>query len=372
MRVLVLNAGSSSLKASLLDGAGLTTIARVQVDLGSDATVALDLSQAVGRVVGQLANGARPEAVGHRVVHGGMRFRAPVQIDDEVLHGIETLRGFAPLHNGIASEVIQAARVLLPGLPQVAVFDTAFHQTLPPRAYRYPVPDAWYADWQIRRFGFHGISVAWSVRRAGELLGRPPGDLNLVVAHLGNGCSVTAVAGGRSVSTSMGLTPLEGLMMGTRSGSIDPGILLYLVRTQRLDVAGLEDALDHHSGLVGVAGGNDVRELDRRAAVGDEDARLALQMFAARAAAGIAAAATALDRLDALVFTGGIGEHASSMRVAIVAALQVLGIAELEDRITTDDCVLSTPQASIAVLRVEAREDAMIAAEVEALLRQPV
>ena len=368
VRVLVLNAGSSSLKGSLLEAAGSTTIARVGQDLGSDATLAANVDQAARRVVDQLSRAGRPQAVGHRVVHGGTRFREPVQVDDGVLAGIEELREFAPLHNPIAARVIRTAQALLPGLPQVAVFDTAFHASLAPAEYRYPVPTGWFADWRIRRFGFHGISVAWSVSRAAELLARPAAGLRLVVAHLGNGCSVTAVAGGRSVSTSMGLTPLEGVMMGTRAGSIDPGILLYLLRTGRLDAAGLEQALDHRSGLLGVAGSADVRELEARASAGDGDARLALDLFVARTAAGIAAAASALPRLDALVFTGGIGEHAARLRQAIVARLGVLGIPEIEAAPATVDCLLTGPQAPVAVLRVEAREDAMIAREVERLV----
>ena len=368
MRVLVLNAGSSSLKGSVLEAAGSTTIARAGQDLGSDATLAANIDQAVRRVVDQLVQSARPQAVGHRVVHGGTRFREPVVVDDGVLAGIEALREFAPLHNPIAARVIRTAQTLLPGLPQVAVFDTAFHAGLAPAAYRYPVPPEWFEDWQIRRFGFHGISVAWSVSRAAALLERPATAMHLVVAHLGNGCSVTAVAGGLSVSTSMGLTPLEGLMMGTRAGSIDPGILLFLLRTGRLDAAGLEQALDHRSGLFGVAGSADVRELEARAAAGDGDARLALDLFAVRAAAGIAAAASALPQLDALVFTGGIGEHAARLRQAIVARLGVLGVPQIEAAPVTADCLLTGAWAPVKVLRVEAREDAMIAREAERLL----
>jgi acetate kinase len=349
MSVLVLNAGSSSLKGSLLENGGTLTLGRVETRLGDDATQARGIESAVRQIVEQLARDRRPRIVGHRVVHGGTRFHQPVLVDDGVLEGIEAMAGFAPLHNPVAAQVIRAARSALQDVPQVAVFDTAFHATLEPAEYRYPLPARWYEEWGIRRFGFHGISVAWSAQRASELLRRPASELNLVVAHLGNGCSVTAVAGGRSVSTSMGLTPLEGLMMGTRAGSIDPGILLYLLRQGRVDAAGLESALDHESGLVAIASS-------------------ALEMFAHRAASGIAATATALPSIDALVFTGGIGEHAARVRQSIVARLGVLGLDPIEAIDLNQDGPLSGAKARIAVLRIEAREDALIAREAERLL----
>jgi len=368
MAVLVLNAGSSSLKGSLLEAGGSVTIGRAESALGADASKERGVDQAVRHIVDELARGGRPLAVGHRVVHGGTRFREPVRVDSTVLESIEALAEFAPLHNPVAAQVIRTARALLPDIPQVAVFDTAFHATLEPAQYRYPVPTAWFEEWGIRRFGFHGISVAWSTARAAELLGRPAADLQLVVAHLGNGCSVTAVAGGRSLSTSMGLTPLEGLMMGTRPGSIDPGILLYLLRTGRIDAAGLERALDHGSGLLAIAGSADLRELQGRADRGDPQARLAMEMFVLRAAAGIAAAASALAQLDAVVFTGGIGEHAAGVRRAIVDRLGVLGLPRIEAIEMTEDGPLTDASAAIAILRIEAREDALIAREVERLL----
>ncbi|HYM49513.1 MAG TPA: acetate/propionate family kinase [Candidatus Limnocylindrales bacterium] len=369
MRVVVLNAGSSSLKGSLLDDAGAVTLARSQTDLGPDATVAANIDQAVRRTAAELQRVSPARAVGHRVVHGGVRLVGPVVVDEAVLREIEALREFAPLHNGIAAQVIRSARRLWPGLAQVAVFDTAFHAAMPEVAYRYPVPDAWYASWGIRRFGFHGISVSWAVQRAAAMLRRPASQLDLLVAHLGNGCSVTAVHAGRSANTSMGLTPLEGLMMGTRSGSIDPGIMLYVLRARGLSPQDLESTLDHRAGLLAVGGSADVRELEARAGRGDERARLALEMFAQRTAAGIAAMATALPRLDALVFTGGIGEHAGTVRRAIVARLGPLGIAPIEDVASAEDGPLSAPGAPVAILRIEAREDAMIAAEVERLLQ---
>jgi acetate kinase len=251
----------------------------------------------------------------------------------------------------------------------VAAFDTAFHADLQPAGYRYPVPEAWFRDWGIRRFGFHGLSVAWSVARAAELLGRPVDGLRLVIAHLGSGCSVTAVDSGRSVDTSMGMTPLEGLMMGTRAGSIDPGILLALLRDRRATLAELEDVLDHCSGLLGLSGRSaDVRELLVAEAAGDGAAALALELFVRRAAAGMAAAATCLPTLDAVVFTGGIGENSGRMRARIAASLSVLGIPMIPNADVDEDVVLTDAARTPAVLRIEAREDIVIADAVRSAL----
>jgi acetate kinase len=251
----------------------------------------------------------------------------------------------------------------------VACFDTAFHATLMEPAFVYPLPWAWYADWGIRRFGFHGLSVAWSVRRAAEILARTADGLNLVVAHLGSGCSVTAVKSGKSVSTSMGLTPLEGVMMGTRSGSVDPGILLQVLRQHGVSADRLEEVLDHESGLLGVSGvSGEMKAVAEAAAGGNTRAQLAIDIFVRRAAAGVAVAATSLPRLDALVFTGGIGEHAADVRAAIVDRLAPMGLAPLAQTSGSGDGPLSAPGARSAVLRVAAREDIVIA-EAAALLR---
>jgi acetate kinase len=278
------------------------------------------------------------------------------------LKGIEALGEFAPLHNPVAAATIRAAQVALPATPQVAAFDTAFHATLGEEQFVYPVPWRWTREYGIRRFGFHGLSVEWSTGRAAELLGRPAAELGLVVAHLGSGCSVTAVLGGKSVATSMGLTPMEGLMMGTRAGSIDPGILLYMLRTRRAGWHELADVLDHQSGLVGVSGqAVGMRELEKAAGDGNRRARLAIDMFVSRAAAGIAAVATALPRLDALVFTGGIGEHSAMVRSAIVRRLAPLGLGALPATDVRNDAVISARGIVVAVLRIAAREDAVVA-----------
>jgi acetate kinase len=351
--VLVLNAGSSSLKASIVEPPD-TTIARSEIDWGADASRRSSRDQGLRDALEALgiegAADAHLGAVGHRVVHGGTRFTNASLIDDGVMEAIRAVSDLAPLHNDVALATIAAARRALPDVPHVACFDTAFHATLQAEAYRYPVPERWFADWGVRRFGFHGLSVAWATRATARLLGRDAVDLAIVVAHLGSGCSVTAVDGGRSVDTSMGMTPLEGLMMGTRSGSIDPGIATRLLLDGRLTADALADALDHASGLLGISGRtSDVRELLDAEAAGDERSALALAMFVRRAAAAIAAAATTLPRLDAIVFTGGIGSNSAPIRDRIASRLAVLGVGREGAR------------AAVAILPVEAREDLVIA-----------
>jgi acetate kinase len=391
MRVLVLNPGSSSLKSSVIEtasipeagadglypaasAASLAPLGEFGVDWGVDATDGGDPADDIRALLRKYAAAGIPPAslgaVGYRVVHGGTELRQPVRVTSEVIAQVTALTDLAPLHNGIAAATMTAGLAAIPHLPHVAVFDTAFHATLPEEAYRYPVPDRWYTEWGVRRYGFHGISVAWSTERAAALLARPVGELRTVVAHLGSGCSVTAVDGGRSVATSMGLTPLEGLMMGTRAGSIDPGILFYLLRTERMTADELAEELDHGSGLVGVSGRtSDVRDLLRMRAKGDERAALALDIFVRRAAECVAAAATALPAIDAIVFTGGIGENAAGLRARIVARLGSIGVAPIAEESVTEDAVLArlapvpTPGSSPAVLRIVAREDLVVARE---------
>lgn len=354
MRVLVLNVGSSSIKGSVVDSATSSADPTAEVSLGTDATQQRGVDGTVRKLLKKLEiedDGQQVEAVGHRVVHGGTRFRSAVRINDAVLRAIEKLADFAPLHNRVAAHGIRAARAALPRLPQVAAFDTAFHATLSEEQFLYPVPWNWHREYGIRRFGFHGLSVEWSVQRAAGALRRPSDELALVVAHLGSGCSVTAVLNGRSVATTMGLTPMEGLMMGTRSGSIDPGILLYMLRTRRAGWRTLEGALDHQSGFVGVSGRRvGMRELQEAAAKGNRRAQLAIDMFLSRTAAGIAAIATALPRVDALIFTGGIGEHSALVRDGVLQRLAPIVIGQ--------------------VLTIEAREDAVVATQVQGLLQQ--
>jgi acetate kinase len=386
MRVLVLNPGSSSLKSSVIETATIPTaaadgiipaasadslapLAQIDVDWGVDATAGGDPTDDILSLVAKYeAAGISPAslaAVGYRVVHGGATFRQPVPVTRDVIAQVTALTDLAPLHNGIAAATMAAGLTAMPDLPQVAVFDTAFHASLPEEAYRYAVPERWFREWGVRRYGFHGMSVAWSAERAAALLARPVGELRTLVAHLGSGCSVTAVNGGRSVGTSMGLTPLEGLMMGTRAGSIDPGILFYLLRTGRLDPDEMVEELDHRAGLLGVSGRtSDVRELLRLEAAGDEAATLALAIFVRRAAECIAAAATSLPGLDAIAFTGGIGENAAGLRARIVQRLGSIGLAPIRDEAVAEDAVLSSPGSSPPVLRIEAREDLIVAREV--------
>jgi acetate kinase len=378
VRVLVLNPGSSTLKASVLDVRGVRampqTVATSAVAWGDDATW-VDAAAGIRATIEAFearAPVSSIDAVAHRVVHGGPLFRDVTLVDAGVIAELEGLAPLAPLHNPVAVRTIAAALATLRDVPQVAVFDTAFHASLPEAAWRYPVPSRWTDDWGVRRYGFHGLSVEWAVAHAALLLERRTTSLALVVAHLGSGCSVTAVWRGRSVATSMGMTPLEGLMMGTRAGSIDPGIPLYLLRERRLDLAELDRELEHRSGLLGVSGTTaGVRELLAAAHAGDARAKLALDMFVERAAAGIAAAVTALPRLDALVFTGGIGEHAGTIRAQIVDRLGVVGVRPVSAHENGQDRVLKRrPGASggPAVLRVEAREDVVAARHAVAAL----
>ena len=371
-RILVLNFGSSSLKASLIEPPD-HTIARAEERWDSASSDLSDIVPLVRNLLLRLemsVNDTGLDGVGYRVVHGGHRFPGPARISVDVIADIEAVEELAPLHNILALQTIAAGRALLPEVPHVACMDTSFHSTLPEAAYRYPLPELWYTEWGVRRFGFHGLSVAWSVQRASDLLDRPIDDLRLVVAHLGSGCSVTAVDGGRSVDTTMGLTPLEGLMMGTRSGSVDPGVLLHLLESGKLSPVELRRALEHESGLKGVSGlGSDMRQVQEAAGLGDKRAELALAMFIRRSALAVGAAATSLNSLDGVIFTGGIGEHAHAVRKRIVDRLAVLGVSSICNDVEKDsDNILSEPGAGVPVLRVEAREDLVIACETAGLL----
>ena len=361
MRVLVLNPGSSTLKAAVL----VANSGEVVADDTSSGRPVWRAPPPWWRLRLEGLPSEAADAVGYRVVHGGSRYTAPSAVDETLLGAVEELDALAPLHNRRAASVMRAAKLLLPDIQHVACFDTAFHADLPEEAWRYPLPVEWNERWGIRRYGFHGLSISWAVRRASELLQRPLDGLALLVAHLGSGCSVTAIDRGRSVDTSMGFTPYEGLMMGTRAGSVDPGILLRLA-ADGVSVQELADGIGHRAGLAAIAGTSDVREIERRAAGGDTQARLAINMFVRRAAAAIAAAATSLPRIDALVFTGGIGEHSHFIRTRIVGRLAGLGVPD-DLRDADADAVLT--RGPISVLVVQAREDRVIAEQVAAWLR---
>jgi acetate kinase len=359
VRILVVNAGSSSLKLRLLGPAD---------DLLAEADIAAPratLDEAA--LAAWIASAGAIDAVGHRIVHGGERFRDATRIDAGVVEELRALADLAPLHQPKSLAALEAVGRVLPDTPAVACFDTAFHATLPPAAATYAVPAAWRERWGVRRYGFHGLSHAYAARRARELTG---GAARIVTCHLGAGASLAAVRDGRSVDTTMGFTPLEGLVMATRSGSVDPGLLLWLLEREAIGVAEMADALEHDSGLLALAGTADMRAVIARAP-DDEDARLALDVYVHRLRAGIAAMTAALGGLDALVFTGGVGERAPAIRAAAAGGLAFLGVAidpeanEAADR----DADVSAPGAAARALVVLAREDLQIAAQVRAVLR---
>ena len=361
--VLVLNSGSSSVKFALfapdtgervLDGLAekvgtAEAVLRIRRSGGGDV-VEEPLTEGsyqavISRVLDHLAAGAAAArahgagadgagrrqiiGAGHRVVHGGDRFSDSVLVDDEVIAAIREFARLAPLHNPHNLAGIEAVSAIRPGLPQVAVFDTAFHQTMPPCAFRYAVPEEWYTRHGVRRYGFHGTSHRFVSQQAAALLNKPPGELRLVTAHLGNGCSAAAIRDGVSVDTTMGLTTLEGLVMGTRSGDVDPGVFAYLASQTGQSSTELTEVLNTQSGLLGLSGvGNDMRTVEAAAARGDERAQLALEVFVHRLARAIAGLVTNLERLDALVFTGGIGENSPVVRGLVLRRLGFLGLAE--------------------------------------------
>ena len=353
--VLVVNAGSSSLKLSMLDGDDVVAGSELDGWDGHDTSGLARLADRAGP----------PDAVGHRVVHGGPDLRGPVALTAEVEAAIEALTPLAPLHQPRALAGMRAARRVFPGVPAVVSFDTAFHATMPAAAATYAIPLEW-REMGIRRYGFHGLSHAWASRRAAELIGRPIDDLRLVTAHLGAGASLCAVDGGRSVDTTMGFTPLDGLVMATRAGSIDPGALLYLQREHAVSAPEIEAVLERRSGLLGLFGpSGDMREVEAGLGHGDEAARLAYDVYVHRLRSSVGAMAASLGGLDAIVFTGGIGEHASHVRADTCGGLGHLGL-ELDltaNQAAAADADVSKPGAPAATLVVTAREDRQIAAE---------
>ncbi|MCW2992822.1 MAG: acetate/propionate family kinase [Conexibacter sp.] len=335
MKVLVVNAGSSSLKLSLI-GDGDVTLEDAELDAPRAEVDGAALRAALSGALGEA------DAVGHRIVHGGARFVAPVRVDAEVEDALRALTDLAPLHQPKSLAALDAVTELLPDRPRVACFDTAFHTTLPAAASTYALPAAWRERWDLRRYGFHGLSHGWVARQ--EPQGR------VVSCHLGAGASLCAIRDGVSVDTTMGFTPLEGLVMATRSGSVDPGLVLWLLEHGELDADELGGALEHDSGLLGLAGTADMRAVLRLATAGDPRAVLGRDVYLHRLRAGIAAMAAALDGLDTLVFTGGVGEHSAEIRARTTAGLGFLGVTEARTRVMT------------------AREDLEIARQVHHLL----
>ncbi len=362
MRVLVVNTGSSSVKLRLLDGSELTGSA----DLGAPST--LDPSE-VARAVGKLAGESGVDCAGHRVVHGGPSFTSAIVVDDRVRAELESIVDLAPLHLPASLAGLDAVRTALPSVPSVACFDTAFHATIPAEAATYALPVEW-RDLGARRYGFHGLSHAYSARRAAEILDRPVDGLRLVSCHLGAGASLCAVHSGRSVDTTMGFTPLEGLVMATRSGSVDPGLVLWLQRQHGLSADDVFDGLESRSGLLGLAGTADMREVLARTDSGDDTAKLAFDVYVYRVRAAISAMAAAMSGVDAVSFTGGVGEASPAVREGAVAGLEHLGIAVNpgQNEAARGDANVSAPGAVAGVAVVTAREDLEMVRQVESLL----
>ena len=361
MRVIVVNVGSTTVKLSVASGD--ERLDDVTLAISGDSLDERDLRRAMAAL-------GRCDAVGHRLVHGGSHFRSPVVIDDEVRHRLDGVVSLAPLHLPRALACVDLARSLLPDVPHVACFDTAFHATLPDASATYAVPGEWSRRWGLRRYGFHGLSHAWASTRAAELLGRPLDSVRVVTCHLGAGASLAAVRHGVSVDTTMGFTPLEGLVMATRAGTVDPGLVLWLIQEAGVEVPELAEALEHRSGLLALAGTSDMPAILHAEARGDAGARLAVSVYLRSLRAAVASMAAAMDGLDALVFTGGVGEHAAPIRARAADGLGFLGIAVDEGRnaAPTLDAEVSADAASCRTLVVAAREDVQMAREIARLL----
>ena len=398
MNVLVINAGSSSLKYQLLNPASGELLAkglceRIGIDgrftykpqlpgkeAIKEASVSMPThSEAIQTVLNALVDekngviGSMKEidAVGHRVVHGGEKFAKSVVITDEVMQAIEECNPLAPLHNPANIIGIKACQELMPGVPMVAVFDTAFHQTMPPVAYTYAIPYEYYEKDKVRRYGFHGTSHKYVSQRAADMLGKPIEQLKLISCHLGNGSSVTAIEGGKSVDTSMGFTPLAGLPMGTRSGDIDAGILEYLMNKYGMDITEMLTILNKKSGVMGVSGvSSDFRDLEEAFEQGNERAGLAVDMFNYGVKKLIGAYAAAMGGVDAIIFTAGVGENSASQRMAIASGLEFMGVKMDEDanKVRGEERVISAPDSKVTVLLIPTNEELMIAMDTEALV----
>jgi acetate kinase len=364
MRVLTVNAGSSSLKLRLL---------------GGDDEVLADESLPAGetgfdtqRLTDVLNSWRWPDAVGHRVVHGGTRFTGPVRVNDEVRARLDELTALAPLHQPKSLAALDAVTARFPDLPAVVCFDTAFHTTLPAAAATYAVPHQWRQRYGVRRYGFHGLSHAYCARRAAELTGRPLEQLRIVTCHLGAGASLAAIVQGRSVDTTMGFTPLEGLVMATRSGTVDPGLLLWLEEHEQLSPREVATALEYRSGLAALAGTPDMREVENRVAVGDEIAQLAFDVYTHRLVTAIGAMTVAAGGLDVLAFTGGVGEHSPGVRGAATNRLTFLGVGVDADANASADADrdITAPGSAVRTVVVAAREDLQLAHETRSTLAE--
>ncbi|WP_297720285.1 acetate/propionate family kinase [Intestinimonas sp.] len=396
MKVLVINAGSSSLKYQLMDPQTQEVLAkglceRIGIDgrlthkvPATDGKYTFEIpmpthAEAIQAVLDALTNAehgviksmSEIDAVGHRVVHGGEKFASSVLIDDAVMAAIEECIPLAPLHNPANITGIRACQKVMPGVPMVAVFDTAFHQTMPARAFIYAIPYEYYEQDHVRRYGFHGTSHLYVSRRAAEMLGRPIEELKIVTCHLGNGSSVCAVDGGKSVETSMGFTPLDGLPMGTRCGAIDVSIIEYLMDTHHLTIEEVMNILNKKSGVLGVSGvSSDFRDIENAAAEGNSHAQLALDMFCYKTTKRIASAAAAMGGVDAVVFTAGVGENSAELREQIVASLGFMGIQidPEKNKVRGEERDISAAGAKVHTLLIPTNEELVIAQDTAAIV----
>ena len=397
MKVLVINCGSSSLKYQVIDSETEHVLAKGLCErIGIDGVLTYQPAgqdkikyeaampahrQAVELVLKQLTNPENGilksideiDAVGHRMVHGGEKFACSTLLTDDVLKTVESCNDLAPLHNPPTLVGVAACKELLPTTPMVGVFDTAFHQTMPAEAYIYGLPYEYYEKYAVRRYGFHGTSHKYVSLRAAEILGKKPEDLKIVVCHLGNGSSISAVDGGKCVDTSMGLTPLEGLVMGTRSGDIDPAILEFIAKKENLDIDGLMDVVNKKSGVYGLSGNlsSDFRDLWDAADAGNEKAKVALEVFAYRVAKYVGAYVAAMNGVDNIVFTAGIGENDHGVRELVLGYLGYLGIEIDEEANNTrgQEIMISKPGSKVNVLVIPTNEELAIARETVALLK---
>ena len=396
MNILVINCGSSSLKYQLINSDTEEVLAkglceRIGIE-GSQITYQPangekettvspmpDHTQAIQLVIDALTNAkngvikslSEVGAVGHRLVHGGEKFTASTLLTDEAMAAIEECNDLAPLHNPANLIGIRACQKLMPGTPMVAVFDTAFHQTMPEEAYLYGLPYEYYEKYKVRRYGFHGTSHSFVSKKAAEVAGKPYEDLKIIVCHLGNGASLSAVRNGKSVDTSMGLTPLEGLIMGTRSGDMDPAIIEYIAKKENLDIAGVTNVLNKKSGVLGLSGvSSDFRDLEEAAAAGNDRAEKALKAYNYRVVKYIGAYTAAMDGVDVIAFTAGLGENGKTTRKAICEHLSYLGI-QIDDEANSvrgKDMVISTPDSKVKVMVIPTNEELAIARETLALV----
>ena len=396
MKILVINCGSSSLKYQLIDSETEEVLAkglceRIGIDgrftyqkAGADKmisdidqpdhkkSVSLVLDALTDKENGVIADLSEIGAVGHRVVHGGEKFASSTLITDEVMKAIEECNDLAPLHNPANIIGINACRELMPGVPMVAVFDTAFHQTMPQEAYLYGIPYEYYTKYGIRKYGFHGTSHSYVSKRTAEILGLDYNSAKIIVCHLGNGASICAVDGGKSVETTMGLTPLMGLIMGTRSGEIDPGVMEFIAKKENLDLKGIMSILNKQSGVLGMSGvSSDFRDIDDAIKGGNEQAKAAKSAFVHRVACYVGAYVAVMNGVDAIVFTAGIGENDKSVRADVCRYFGYLGVKIDEDKNNTrgEEAVISTDDSKVKVLVVPTNEELMIARDTEALVK---